>query len=414
MVWKRFLSWKIILVPIGIFAVIFAVKAAGHAFDRYRYSKEVGNKTIFQYGELPACGDKKEFFTVSPVKDGLYSNIVPLGNFGATGGHVIPTKHIYFIAKDPDHQPLTDIYAPGDLHITTIEQWHNLTKNLTEYFVYTSPCQDIEVNFYHFNELSPKLMEAFNKKTSCDWQRSEQTGNTSYQHCGKVLHGVTVAAGEVLGKATPANKGGIRQFFDFEMSDHRTQALAFANPKRFEGGFDFKHIVCPLDYFTPALKQKFFSQIADYYNPNLKRTARPLCGEYMQDVPGTAQGVWFKNNSDTADNGENSAVTLAHHNVLTQKGIFSIGTQAMGTIEAGEYPFVPQLSGLINRDFKDVTADGKTYCFEPTGLTGTYNYPFRIILQMTSPTKLKIEGQKVQGCGSGPWNFDNGASEFER
>ncbi|MCL4354488.1 hypothetical protein M1349_03395 [Patescibacteria group bacterium] len=216
-----------------------------------------------------------------------------------------------------------------------------------------------------------------------------------------------------MGRATPAGKG-IRQFFDFEMSDHRTTALQFANPKRFEGGFDFKHIVCPLDYFTPELKQKFLSQMADYFDPSLKRTAQPLCGEYMQDVPKTAQGVWFKNKSDTADHGENRAITLAHHNVLAQKGIFSIGTQAVSTIEPGEYPFDPRPSGLVNRDFKDITADGKVYCFEPTGLTGTYNYPFRIILQMTSPTKLKIEGQKNQGCGTGPWQFDSNPIEFER
>ncbi|MCL5073786.1 MAG: hypothetical protein M1308_23265 [Actinobacteria bacterium] len=405
---KRFLSWKLIFIPLFIIVLV----VGGNAVKRFQYSREIGNKTIFHYGQLPPCGDKKEFFTVSPIKDGLYRNVVPLGNLGATGGHVIPTKHSYFIspAKNTEEQTDVDVYSPGDLYITWADRWDNLTKGYTDYNIYASPCSDVEVNFYHLNTLNPKIQNAFNKDEHC---QSYQAGQTSFKFCGQVIKGVQIKVGELLGTANPARKNSIKQFFDFEMSDHRTPELQFANPSRWTGGFDFKHIVCPFDYFTPDLRQKFLSQMADYYDPSLKRTAEPLCGEYMQDVPGTAQGVWFKPGK-TADSEENYDISLVHHNVLAQKGIFSIGTQAMSTIEAGEYPFDTQSSGLVNRDFKDITAEKQIYCFEPSGLTGVYRYPFRIIVQMESKTKLKIEGQKIQNCTDAPWQFSSGASVFER
>ncbi|MCL4418345.1 MAG: hypothetical protein M1365_16955, partial [Actinobacteria bacterium] len=359
----------------------------------------------------PECGDKKVFFTVSPIKDGLYRNIVPLGKFGPESGHVFPTKHTYFIApaENIEEQTDVDIVSPGDLFITTVQSWTNKTLGYTDYFVYASPCKDVEVTFYHLNDLSPKLLNTLDK---IDYCREEQTGNTQYKFCGRITEGISVKAGEFLGKGNPAKKKSIKQFFDFGMSDHRTPELKFANPSRWVGNFDKKHMVCPYDYFTPELRQKFLSQMADYDDPNLKRTVEPVCGEYMQDISGTSQGAWFKPGSSNLE--EDAQIFLGHHNVLAQKEFFSIGTLSTKTIEAGGYLFDPKQQGLVNRDFKDITADGKAYCFEPSSLTGTYNYPFRIILQMPSKTKLKIEGQKAQGCGSGPWNFSADASEFER
>lgn len=405
--WRHFLTWKLIVIPIVIIVLI----VGGNAVNRFMWSRELDNSLIFHPEQLPDCGNKKVFFTVSPIKDGLYRNIVPLGKFGPESSHVFPTKHTYFMApaKNIEEQTDVDIVSPGDLYITTVQSWTNKTLGYTDYFVYASPCKDVEVTFYHLNDLPPKLLSVLDKTDYC---RQEQTGNTQYEFCGRITEGIQVKAGELLGKGNPAKKKSIKQFFDFGMSDHRTPELKFANPSRWVGDFDKKHMVCPFDYFTPELRQKFLSQMADSDDPILKRTIEPLCGEYMQDVVGTAQGVWFKVGADSRE--EDAQVTLAHHNVLAQKGIFSIGTMTTPTIEVGVYPFDPKPSGLINRDFKDITADGKTYCFEPSALTGTYRYPFRIILQITSPTKLKIEGQKTQDCGSGPWTFDASAVEFER
>ncbi len=313
-------------------------------------------------------------------------------------------------AKNTENQTDVNIYSPGNLYVTYVERWTNTTLGYTDYYLSTAPCAEVEVDFYHLNTLSPKIIQAFTNPTNC---RTQQAGSNTFNWCGQVIHNIKLSAGELMGTANPAKKKGIKQFFDFEMSDHRTPSLQFVNPKRWVGGFDFKHIVCPFDYFTPALRQKFLSQMADYFDQNLKRTTEPLCGTYMQDVAGTAQGAWFKPGK-TAGDEENTQITLSHHNVLTQKGVFSVGTKAVQTIEAGVYPFDPKTTGLVNRDFKDIGPDGKIYCFEPTGLTGNYSYPFRIILQMNSTTKLTIEGQKIQGCLEKPWRLDSAATSFER
>ncbi|MCR4277871.1 MAG: hypothetical protein NUV85_02530 [Candidatus Berkelbacteria bacterium] len=414
---RKLLTWKLIFVPIAFFAIVFISGAIKHTVEQIRWSKEVGNKTIF-HPELARCGNEQTFFNVSPIKEGEYSRIVPLGAFGSTGGHIFPTKHIYFMSTAAKVEDQTDVtvYSPGDLYITYFEQAINKTLGYTDYFVYTSPCRDVEVDFYHLNTVNAKITAAFDatSKKNC---RTEQNGSVTNESCGAVIKDVKLEAGEELGIANPAKKKGILQFFDMEMSDHRTPELVFANPDRWTGGFDFKHIVCPLDYFSPELKDLYYSQIADYNDPSLKRTIKPLCGEYDQDIAGTAQGAWFKKsiNSKGGDSqNENSNLSLAHHNVLAQKGVIVVGVSTTETIEAGAYPFDPVPTGLVNRDFKDITADNQTYCFEPTGLTGIYRYPFRVLLQMSSSTELKLEGQKDQDCSSKPWDLGDNAVTFIR
>ena len=416
--WPRLLGWwKLILIPLAIIAVVLIPQVISHTVDQIKWSTEVGNKTIF-HPEIAKCGNRQTFFTTSPIKEGEYGRIVPLGAYGPTGGHVFPTKHIYFMSTAANVEDQTDvtIYSPGDLFITYFEQSTNNTLGYTDYYVYTSPCRDVEVDFYHLNSVNPKITAAFAtaKKKNC---RTEQNGQSNNSSCGAVINNVQLKAGEELGVGNPAKKKGILQFFDMEMSDHRTPELQFANRERWKGGFDFKHIVCPLNYFTPELKANYFTQMADYNDPSLKRITEPLCGEYMQDVAGTAQGAWFQAGAGTKtvdEVDENSQLTLAHNNVLPEKGEIVIGTTTTDTLEAGAYPFDPKPNGLVDRDFKDITADGQTYCFEPTGLTGTYRYPFRVLLQMPSSTQLKLEGQKNQDCGSGPWELSNSAATFER
>ena len=94
---KRFISWKLIFAPFIIFALLVLSRIIFHTVDRFLWSRELDNSLIFHPEQLPECEDKKVFFTTSPIKDGLYRNIVPLGKFGPESGHVFPTKHTYFI-----------------------------------------------------------------------------------------------------------------------------------------------------------------------------------------------------------------------------------------------------------------------------------------------------------------------------
>ncbi len=253
--WKKFLTWKLIFVPVVLFALLVVFRVAYHTINRYFWSQELGNSLIFHPEQLPECGDKKVFFTAPLMKDGDYRNIVPLGIFGPQGGHVFPTHHTYFIspATNIEDQEEKDVYSPGDLYITKIERWTSKTLGYSDYYIYASPCKDIEVFFFHLNEPSDKILAAFEKTDYC---REEQTGNSQFKWCGKITEGLKFEAGEFLAKTSPAKKKSIKQFFDFGMSDHRTPELKFANPKRWVGDFDKKHMVCPYDYFTPELRQK--------------------------------------------------------------------------------------------------------------------------------------------------------------
>lgn len=404
-------SWrKIVLISLIVIVAIPVSVVGYHTIKQFIWAREVGN-TATMHPDLPACGTKTDFFTVSPIKDGEYRNIVPLGTLGPGSGHVFPTKHTYFMSTASNVEDQTDVnvYAPGDMFVTAIQRWHSLTYNYSDYYVYFSPCKDVEVYMLHLNDLEPKLANALTNKQTC---RTEQTGTNTFEWCWQKVD-LEVKAGELIAKANPAKKNSIKQFFDFGMSDHRVPDLDFANPKRWQGnGFDQLHMVCPFDYFPSNMKNKFLSQMADYDNSSLKRTVDPLCGQYMQDIAGTAQGVWFP--PDTKEINENAAISLVHNNALAEKAAFSFGTESKLGVDPIVYYYDPKTTGNINRDFKDIKADGQTYCFEPGALTGTMSWPFRIILQLSSETTLKIEKQDISSCGNDQWSFSSAAVNFER
>ena len=113
-----------------------------------------------------------------------------------------------------------------------------------------------------------------------------------------------------------------------------------------------------------------------------------------------------------AINSEYPHLALAHDNFNPLKGVFSVGTSITG-LSSNTYLFDPQSSGYVNRDFADVMP-GKIYCYDSlTKKFDNQDSPLRIILEMTSDTKIVIEKQDESICGTGPWSFDNGV-EFER
>ena len=83
-------------------------------------------------------------------------------------------------------------------------------------------------------------------------------------------------------------------------------------------------------------------------------------------------------------------------------------------LSSGLYLFDPASSGVVNRDFKDVTADGVVYCYETRDRFETEPLPFVILVQLTSPTTVRAERQDAASCGSGPWQFSSAYTDFER
>ena len=129
----------------------------------------------------------------------------------------------------------------------------------------------------------------------------------------------------------------------------------------------------------------------------------------MQDIAGTAQGNWFAFPGRLTQ--EDAHLALVHDNVDPRQPIFSVGTSIPGLATA-TYPYTVRDVGLVNRDFFQIRADTKVYCFE--GLGTRTNAAMRIVLTMPKERELQIEAQLNSECGAGPWTLGAKAVRFER
>jgi hypothetical protein len=366
--------------------------------------------TVRASGELPPCGANDAFFSVSPVELSDFMGLVPLGNF-APSGHVFPTDHIYFHINRIDRSQWelgtieVPVVSPGDVWVTEIRSTRHVSDDRTDYDIHFSPCDEVVAFFIHVSSLSEELEESFSEPY--DQCHDQSTGEFSYQYCSKSVN-VKLAAGETIGTA-----GGdqFQNALDLGVYDLRTDPHPYANPDRW--GEKSLHIVCPLDYFTADVGDALRAKLGSH-DGTTSRAAPPVCGEVEQDEPGTAQGVWLVAGA-TSTYPEDPHLTLAHDNVDPSTGVFSVGVSMAGSgLSSGLYYFDPTSSGVVNRDFKDVTADGAVYCYETRDRFGSEPLPFIILVQLTSPTTLRSERQDTASCGSGPWQFSSAYADYER
>ena len=291
----------------------------------------------------------------------------------------------------------------------------------TDYSISYSPCQNVVGFFYHLSTLSDLLLSNFTAPfESCV---IATPGQEVFQSCDKYVN-IKVSAGERLGTAGGENGGP--QGLDWVMEDFRMTPLPFANDSRFDGvGQDYsRYVACPLDYFTTDLHNSLYGLLGgDPINGNLttlvKRTTAPLCGTTAQDVPGTAQGNWFVAGAPMGGAFiEDPNLALVHDNINTTLGVFSVGTSMkLSGLGPDAYWFNPSTTGLVNTDFNHVTADGNVYCYQAVervfSYTQTAHTPV-IILQLISPTHLRIEMIGANSCGAGPWQFTSNYTDFYR
>ncbi len=350
---------------------------------------------------VPSCGDKKELFSVSHIPISELQNIVPLGNLNPSG-HTFPTNHLYFHLKGfigDESSSNAPVVAPGDIWITRIgsSEYTMKGRQIKDYKLDFAVCTEVKGYFIHIISLSEKLLQSFAQPDKCE---EYETGGIHYKNCEKDFYSspIALAANEPIGTASGSS--------DFGLADLRTQELVYANPKRWYE--DPLHRVCPLDYFSEGIRTQLKSLLG---SSDKKRTIEPVCGEVAQDKPVTAQGVWFvKGTSETHP--EDLHLALVHDNIDPAKAVFSVGTSING-LPSGTYSFNPASSGFINRDFKDILDDGKVYCYETQG-GKSYTQYIAVILQLTSPTTLRIEKQNSNVCGNGPWTFSSNYADFER
>jgi len=312
---------------------------------------------------LKQC-DGGPYFTAAPVDLEYIDYLVPLGNLNPPG-HTFPTDHIYIIF--PESAEYIPVYAPGDMKITEIqsadnEKWRD--KPYNDFHVTFKVCDKIQGQYIHIDVLSETLQKAFEKSIEKDCKKyieSQKFGN-----CQARVN-IDILAGEQIGKVGHEDHHG----FDLGVYDKTKDPWTFANMKRFSGDRDnYLYTQCPIDYYETVLKEKFMS-IFSGGDGDLKRTIEPVCGTIGQDVPGTAQGLWFIKNTDPKTwEYEQDHLALVHDNYNPALGAISIGLslERLG-IPSEEYEFEPQHTGQVNKDFNEVTPDGQIYCYGQHGDT---------------------------------------------
>lgn len=351
---------------------------------------------------LPACSDT--LFSVSPIDLATTFYLDPLGHMSGVGGHLFPTDHIYFyVPKSTDATPTTNVYSPGPMYIYQVasSEYLHATPVFTDYTIRFAPCQGLTGYFFHVGALSPSLQSKIG--TIDEYCSTYIDGSTHY--CTETV-AIEVEAGELLGTIT----GKVNSSFttlDLGIYDHTQPALAFISPARQFADEPFTR--CPLERYEEPLKSQLMARLGKY-DGSILRTAPPVCGEIMQDVPGTAQGLWYVPGTPQSTVQDLSPhLALVHDNVLPSTGVFSVGN-SVSSLPGTQYFFQTAASGHVNADFNTVTADGTVYCYDTfSNLLNSI-----ILVQLPTSTTLKIERQNVASCGTGPWTFTGSATSFER
>ncbi|MBI4369064.1 MAG: hypothetical protein HY547_02425 [Elusimicrobia bacterium] len=296
----------------------------------------------------------------------------------------------------------TDVYSPGDIYLTSIKRQYNSESVPSDFKVTFSNCREFEGFFDHVQSFSNAVLNQIGSLPPSDCFSAPATCSIRVT--------AALSAGDIIGTA------GQAQNLDFGAYDARISPLGIANPSDYTAqpsGFDVLHATCPLAYFPSSVIDQNSLFGAGSGAPPY-RTALPLCGVIGQDVANTAQGNWFALGGAPSSVG---GVALVHDNVIPSTGAFSL-TTVTGLSSNKVYWFAPAGSGLVNRDFNQVTNDGNVYCYDfllnPPNQGGGLVANTIILLRMTSASALTLEGQSAAACGAGPWAFTVNASRFER
>lgn len=367
------------LVALGLVGVVLVVGGCMGSVD----VSEVGGPNAgdvdvddFKIGgsDLPACGNAN--YTTSPVPIDRLSTIEALGNVNPPA-HTIPSPHMYFTVDTPG----TKLRAPGNVSIQGVSEssaYEDGTLLRSDYSIRFQLCDGVSGYFKHVKALSPQLRSNL-ERVRCEWDNGTATGK-SYRSCD-FAGNQQVAAGTVLGTVGNENTGT----FDFGTKDER-RTLGYANQSRYREGL--LTTACPIEYYEDEPKAALYEKV--------KRVGEPRCGAVMQDVSGTLQGNWYTGGAQ-ADDRRNWEKQLAfiHWNENASKAMISVG----GIVtEPGWYRFTPAHTGTVNREFSEVTPDGRVYCYESEHMQG------KIIVEMLDAGTIRIENRP--GDCTGEYTFD--------
>jgi hypothetical protein len=340
-------------------------------------------------------------FSVSPIEINFISSIIPLGALSPPS-HVFPTDHIYFMinrTKGADRPIKVPVYNQGDLIVTSIRVTEHVKAGMADYVIFLEPleCPDISIMFIHISSLNEDLFGDISDYSNWVFDSEYSTGDEIYRAWSKRCN-LEVKAGDILGEAG-GNPG--QWALDLGVYDERYIPDQVANFDRWRN-VRYLHSVCPLNYYEGGELRNAIFSLVQGRDPTGIQTE---CGSVLQDIPGTAQGCWFREGiMDTYP--EDPHLALVYSNVNSSLRVISVGTSVLG-LHSGRYEFIPDSLGVINREFKDVTPDGNTYGYIVEGFEGV------IIVKMHDPLTLWVEA--IEGSFEQiNWSFSENKSIFVR
>lgn len=347
-------------------------------------------------------------FDTIPIDPSEFLAFRPLG-FLSPPIHMFPAKHSAFSMTPPGATPRpVPVRAPGRVWVK--EVWEaSFSSGARNYQVYLYPCTDVRVYFGHLATVTDAVLNAMrDSPASCN---SFADGTGTVTTCRHQNLSLMLESGEPF--ATGPDSAGV----DLGVVDFRGPPASFVRLDHYD--YYYPLWSAPLDYFTTDVRQTLASKTGHVFGTR-PRTAAPVGGTHMQDIPGAAQGNWFLPGAYWSNSTDLSRfLGLSSDYVDPSQPMMAIGTSVRG-VNMGLYSFSPAAQGLINRPFNAIRSDGNTYCVDgflrgqSTGGMPLTQANGVLLLTMPSDSTLQLELVSGNSCATAARVFTANATTFER
>lgn len=248
---------------VGVLAVLANTVLKGS--DSNSYSGSADNwKSVYAKG----CEDREVTFTDWPVAPANLKAIIPMGSMYKD--HVDPVEHVYNVTSASGPTPSVPIVMPADGWIVAAFNLAGLETNnggngpKVDLGVITQFSCRYFARILHIYALTPELEKAIG---------DAPTGDNKYVR-------IHLDAGQQIGFGGESS--------DFSIQDMQVDGTskAFVNSQRYAGDAAYLHDIDPFSVYPAALRQKLDALST--------RIVAPKAGRYDYDVPGSAQGTFFR------------------------------------------------------------------------------------------------------------------------